>query len=375
MNPVVAEVRTVSAWPRAGGLHQAPPTLAGDDPAGVGTGIPEESWAAAIDVLRDAVDGPGGIVLACHLNPDGDALGSMLATGLGLRQLGIPCQASFSNPFQLPRSLAALAGRELLVPPEEISTRPDVLVTFDTGSVDRLGDLAPLVAAARNVIVLDHHVTNAGFGTHNLIDTGAAATAVVVDDLLTRLGIALDPAIAECLYVGLSTDTASFRGPATTPEAHLLAARLLGTGISPDDISRRLYDARPMRSLHLLADVLARVVLEPGVAGGTGLTWSYVMQDDLARHQLEMEWVEGVVDLLRGAEESGVAMVAKQAPGAHQEGGKWAISLRSRGAVDVGALSVGLGGGGHRLSAGFTGVGLLEDVVDEVRTALDATVR
>lgn len=325
--------------------------------------ISEEAWVRALGLLRD---GSRTIVLACHLNPDGDALGSMLAAALGLRQLGIPAQASFSNPFRLPQALTQLSGRELLSRPEEVVARPDVLVTFDTGSVDRLGDLAPLVAAAGEVVVIDHHVTNGGFGTCNLIDPTAAATAVVVEELLTRLGVRLDAAMAECLYVGLSTDTASFRGAATSPSTHEVAARLLATGIKPDEISRRLFDARPVRSLHLLADVLARVVLEPDVAGGAGFSWSYVTQDDLARHGLGMEWVEGVVDMIRGADESTLAMVAKQlAPG------EWSISLRSRGSVDVGALCVGLGGGGHRFAAGFTGRGPLEDVVASVRKALD----
>ena len=140
----------------------------------------------------------------------------------------------------------------------------------------------------------------------------------------------------------------------------------VATGIRPDEISRRLYDARPVRSLHLLADVLARVVLEPDAAGGAGLSWSYVTQADLERHGLGMEWVEGVVDMIRGAEESTLAMVAKQ-----YALGEWSISLRSRGSVDVGALSVRLGGGGHRFAAGFTRRGPLEDVVASLRGALD----
>ncbi|MFI5956994.1 bifunctional oligoribonuclease/PAP phosphatase NrnA [Cryptosporangium sp. NPDC051539] len=349
-----------SRSPAEGSAPTAAPAGGPGEPA-----ISEQAWSDALSLFRKYGDGEGGIVLACHINPDGDALGSMLATGLGLRQLGIPVQASFSNPFRLAQSLTAIAGRELLVPPEEVNARPDLFVTFDTGSVDRLGDLAPLVASAGEVIVVDHHVTNAGFGTRNLIDPKAAATAVVVDDLLRRLGVTVDAEIAECLYVGLSTDTASFRGAATTPSTHELAARLLATGIKPDEISRRLYDARPMRSLHLLADVLARVTLDPAAAGGGGLSWTYVTQDDLARHGLGMEWVEGVVDMLRGAEESTIALVAKQI-GPDQ----WSVSLRSRGPIDVGALCVRLGGGGHRISAGFTGHGPLEGVVAQVVAAL-----
>jgi phosphoesterase RecJ-like protein len=342
----------------------------GQDVRGLGgSGLDDADWAAVLEALGVRGGASRKIVLACHVNPDGDALGSMLATALGLRRLGLDVQASFSNPFRPARALEHLPGLDLLDPPELIPARPDVLMTFDTGSVDRLGDLRDRVAGAATVVVVDHHMTNTRFGTHHLIDPAAAATAVVVDELLARLGVGLDAAIAECLYVGLSTDTGSFRSAATTPAVHQLGARLVATGIDVDTITRRLYDARPARALLLLSDVLSRVTCEPDVAAGTGLTWTYVTLDDLATHDLQMEWVEGVVDMLRGAEETEVALVAKQlGPD------EWAVSLRSRGRVDVGSLCVRLGGGGHRIAAGFTGFGPVRDVVAQVRKALDETV-
>src|SRR5439155_24661165 len=122
---------------------------------------------------------------------------------------------------------------------------------------------------------LDHHASNTGFGAIHLVEPTAAATSVVAAGLLDRLGVALDEQIAECLYVALSTDTGSFKFDLTTPAVHELAARLLATGIRPADISRRLFDSRPFGAMKLYGDVLARAVLEPGVAGGGGLVWSY----------------------------------------------------------------------------------------------------
>jgi phosphoesterase RecJ-like protein len=190
-------------------------------------------WDAALEAIGRA----GSILLACHLNPDGDALGSMLAAGQGLAQLGRPVQASFPSPFTLPEVFAELPGRELLVPADEADAAPDLLITFDAGSADRLGDLAGRLGTAGTVLVLDHHASNTRFGTLNLVDPTAAATGVLVDELLTRLGARLTPEIAECLYVAVSTDTGSFKYEATTPAVHELAARLLATGIRHDEIS------------------------------------------------------------------------------------------------------------------------------------------
>lgn len=324
-------------------------------------GIAAADWESAIGAIRAA----GRILLACHHNPDGDALGSMLAAGLGLAQLGRPAQASFPSPFTLPEAFAALPGTELLVSPAEADPAPDLLVTFDAGSADRLGDLAGRIGTAGRVLVLDHHASNTRFGHLNLVDPRAAATGVLVDELLTRLGATLTAPIAECLYTAVSTDTGSFKYEATTPAVHELAARLLRTGIRQDEISRRLFDTRPFGALGLLADALSRADLLPTAAAGAGLVTSYATLDDLARHGQRPEVLESLIDVVRTAAEAEVACVAKQI--GPQE---WAVSLRSRGTVDVSRVAVGLGGGGHRFAAGFTGHGPVEQVFAAVRERL-----
>ncbi len=328
---------------------------------GTGPRPVEADWSRAVEAIR----GADRILLVCHVQPDGDALGSMLAAGLGLRRLGRTVQASFPSPYELAPPYDELPGSDLLVPPESAYPRPDLLMTFDASSADRLGELADRVGTAREVVVADHHPSNTRFGTIHLVDAGAAATAVLVDELLRRLGVELDPAIAECLYVGLCTDTGSFRYQATTPAVHELAGRLLATGIPHHEISRRLFDSRPFGALGVLAQALDRAVLDREAAAGHGLVWSYATRADLDRYGQRRQVLESVIDIVRTADEADVACLAKEVGP-----GEWSVSLRSKGAVDVSRVAVALGGGGHRYAAGFTGRGEVADVVAAVRAQL-----
>ncbi|MBN1173117.1 MAG: DHH family phosphoesterase, partial [Micromonosporaceae bacterium] len=227
-------------------------------------------WTEAEHVIR-GLSQDAGILLVCHVNPDGDALGSMLGFGLGLRGLGYQrIAASFPGPLELPEPLRDLPGLELLVAEDAVPFRPDVVVAFDAASIARLGKLADSFSAAETTIVLDHHASNTRFGKINLIDPTAAATAMIVETLLVRLGVVLNADIAECLYVALTTDTGSFRFNAT-PDAHRLAARLIATGIPAGVIAQKLFDTRPFGAVRLFGAVLQRAILEPTWAGGRGL--------------------------------------------------------------------------------------------------------
>lgn len=327
--------------------------------------VDEADWSAAVTAVQKLpVDAT--VLLACHVNPDGDALGSMLGVGLGLRWLGFrQVQASFPGPPEVPEPFAALPGLELLVPAERAVREPELMMCFDAASATRLGELADRIGAAGVTVALDHHASYTGFGTVHLVDPRAAATAVLAETLLARLGVRLDAAIAECLYVALATDTGSFKFDMTTPAVHELAARLLATGIRPAEISRRVFDTRPFGAVRLYGDVLTRTTLEPAAAGGRGLVWTYATLEDLARHQQRPYVLEPLIDAVRCTAEADVSCVVKQLAA-----GEWAVSMRSKGASDVSAVAVALGGGGHRLAAGFTGYGELADVVDAIRAEL-----
>jgi phosphoesterase RecJ-like protein len=319
---------------------------------------------------RGGLPADGRVLLICHVNPDGDALGSMLGFGLGLCRLGVRhLQATFPGPPEVPEPFRALPGLDLLVPADEVYPDPDLVICFDAASESRLGALVDRLDGARASVVLDHHASNTGFGRINLVDPFAAATSVVAEALLARLGVPLDAGIAECLYVALATDTGSFRFDVTTPAVHEMAARLLATGIRPGEISRRIFDTRPYGSIRLYGDVLTRAQYEPAAAGGLGLVWTYATLDDLARHGQRPYVLEPLIDSVRCAAEADVSCVVKQV--AERD---WAVSMRSKGGVDVSQVAVALGGGGHRLAAGFTGHGSAADVVDAIRAELERAI-
>ena len=323
-------------------------------------------WSAAVEVIRQYAP-TGRVLLVCHVNPDGDALGSMLGFGLGLRRLEVAqLQATFPGEFEVPEPFAELPGLDLLVPATSAWAAPDLMIIFDVAAESRLGALVDRLPAAKATVVLDHHASNTGFGEVNLVDPTAAATSVVALQLLDRLDVPLDPAIAECLYVALATDTGSFKFDMTTPRVHEMAARLIATGISPGDISRRIFDSRPFGAMKLFGEVLSRAQLEPEAAAGHGMVWTYVTLDDLACHGQRPYVMDALIDPVRTVAEADVSVLVKQL--GERE---WAVSLRSKGAVDVSAVAVSLGGGGHRLAAGFTGHGTPEEVATVVRERLD----
>ena len=334
-------------------------TLASDQALAPPAPPTEADWDRAIGTIRAA----NRIVLSCHVSPDGDALGSTLALGIALARLGKDVVASHDTwPLRTPPSLEFLPGQELIVEASTIDYAPDLLMTFDTGSRDRLGALGALLDSAQDSIVVDHHVTNTQFGSHNLIDVSAASTTVIVGDLLDRLGVEWDAQIATCLYTGLVTDTGSFKYAATTPEVHRLAARLLATGIRQDLIARAVYDTASFGYVKLLGTVLSRAELDTE----HDLVWTSVSAADLASHRLGLDEIEGVIDVVRLTAEAEVAAVIKQ-----DVDGAWKVSTRSKGNVDVGELCQSLGGGGHRFAAGYTSTGDLDFTVAELRAALD----
>jgi bifunctional oligoribonuclease and PAP phosphatase NrnA len=328
----------------------------------------EAEWTRAVKALDAARE----ICLACHIRPDADALGSMLAVAQALRaRSGTPRPriiASFGDlPFEIPAILRFLPGAELLTPPDAYPRRPQVMVTFDAASADRLGVLQASASAAGELIVLDHHASNTGFGTVQLVDPDAAATAVLADELITRLGVRISRDIALGLYAGLITDTGSFKYSTTSPRVHEMAARLLATGIEPGAVAHELWERAPFSFLGLLSAALGRAVLERDGGCGHGLVWTTVTRADRATGGLSLDAAESVIDAVRRADEAEIAVVLKES-----DDGLWQVSTRSKGKVDVGRVCVALGGGGHARAAGFTAQGTAADVMAALRAQLAA---
>ena len=319
-----------------------------------------------IETAAALLAGATDVTLLGHVRPDADALGSALALGHVLHRRGANVRVSFGEPDEAPETLAWLDVDGLLTKVADLPPADGLLVALDTPTLSRLGRLAPRVAATReaggSVLVVDHHATNAYYGTHHVVTEQAEATAVLVTRIIEAMGAELDAPAARSLYAGIVTDTSGFRR--ASPDTHRIAARLLEAGADPAEVSRRIVDDHPFAWLPMLSSVLAGARLEPEEAQGFGLVHAVVHAAEAAT--VRGEEVESVIDVVRTVREAGVAVVLKEiAPGP-----VWTVSLRSAGVVDVSAAAAELGGGGHRTAAGCTTEGPAAEVLDRLREAL-----
>ena len=310
----------------------------------------------AVEAVRRAKS----VALACHVGPDGDALGSMLAMHHLCLAHGKPSVASWSEPFVVAPHYDFLPGLDLCTKPADFPEAPEVMVTFDCGSLDRLGDLAGPASAAGELIVLDHHATNDRYGSINVIEPEAAATAVVVRELASELGWGLNRDAALCLYTGLVTDTGRFQYSNTTPEVFALAEELSSFDLPIADLTRQLFELHRFPYLQLVGACLLRAELDRELR----FVATWITNFDLDGFGVDIEEAEGLIDLVRRTAEADVACVCKETADGIR------VSLRSVCDIDVGAIATRFGGGGHRYAAGFTAPYPVTDVVAGVKHAL-----
>ena len=314
--------------------------------------------AAVVATIR----GNDRFVVVTHENPDGDALGSMLATTLGLRALGkdasmyLTGTAPLARRVRLPRARRALAHAARR-PRRARAASPSTVPTSAASARPR-----PASRALELVVNVDHHHDNDRFGDVVLIDDRASSTAEIVRDILRELDVALTPEIAQALYVGLVTDTGRFQYSNTTPKALELAAELVAAGADVHGVFQHVYETVQFAKLKLLARALERAQLYEG----GGLVVSYLLRDDFAEVGAEEPYSEGIIDHLRSVEGSEMVALIREPP--RNDGPARRISLRSsHDEVDVSAIARASGGGGHRQAAGFSSEASIDEIVDFLR--------
>jgi phosphoesterase RecJ-like protein len=284
-------------------------------------------------------------VLVTHQNPDGDALGSLVAMQGVLRALGKDSVMFIGrDEFPLPYEYAFFQFDGLVSDvPEDVARR--TIIFLDCGNFDRnaieVGD-AP-------ILNVDHHHDNTRFGTINHVVPGASCTAEIVWDLMRALDVPLSADIAEALYVGLVTDTGRFMYENTGPAAHVMAADLIEAGVDVHEIYRRLYEGVPEPKLALLTRALSGVQR----FDGGRLTLARLTREDFAETGAEESYTEGIIDHLRAVQGTKVAALARELTGEDRAGAS-KVSLRATdAAVDVSLIARAQSGGGHRQAAGF----------------------
>jgi phosphoesterase RecJ-like protein len=314
-----------------------------------------------LEAVADAIRTHDRFVVVTHENPDGDALGSMLATTLGLRALDKDVVMYLTGTAPLPGeySFLDLEGLQRELPAD---TEERVLIAVDCANDRRIGVEATGVDRAKLVLDVDHHHDNSRFGGVNLIDAEASSTAEIVRDVLHELHVRLTPEIAAALYVGLVTDTGRFQYTNTTPKALRLAAELVEAGADVHGIFRHVYESVQFSKLKLLARALERAQL---FEGGR-LVVSYLLKDDFGDVGAAEPYSEGIIDYLRAVEGSEMVALIREPP--RNEGPARRISLRSsHDEVDVSAIARHAGGGGHRQAAGFSSERPINEIVEFLR--------
>ena len=309
----------------------------------------------------EMIEGASSVGISCHVAPDGDAIGSLLALALALDSKGIRVTPTWDgDPVALPTTYDFLPGTELLVQTNDFRP-PDVAVAVDCATAERLGRLQDRMKKAKVLINIDHHISNTKFGAINVIDATASSSAELILQLISKMGAEITPAIATNLYVGLVTDTGSFAYASVTPKTHAAAGFLIQRGVDVADVSQRLFESYRFTYLKLLGRVLDRATLEKDPT----FVLSYLNKADRAEIGVSMDDTDDVIDTLRAVRDVDVTVLMKE-----RDDGKWKGSFRSKGATDVGSIAKQLGGGGHALAAGFELDMPLDKAIEAVRDAL-----
>lgn len=330
----------------------------------------------ALDAVVAALAHAERVLITCHVNPDADALGSMIAVHRAMTRQGadsvmyLSGSGAFAPEY---RFLEALSEAYTGEPPEDSSTR--TIIAVDCGNAERIGN-DELIAAAPHIINIDHHGDNSRFGDVNLVIGSASSTAEIIFAILTRMGITIDPEMAQALYAGILVDSGRFQYSSTTPTTFRVAAELIGLGVDHTAIFRQIYETTPLAKSRLLCRMFNNLTM----ACDGRLAIGVLEEEDFTGAGADGQLTEGLVDSLRAIEGVRVGVLIYARPKSGTERGtetEYRVSLRSStDEINVQQIAKAKNGGGHRQAAGFSTTDkpseTIQFLVDEVTRAFPA---
>ncbi|MBW2367328.1 MAG: bifunctional oligoribonuclease/PAP phosphatase NrnA [Deltaproteobacteria bacterium] len=290
------------------------------------------------------------IFIATHANPDGDAIGSLIAMGLALDALGkdttLYCESSIPAVYRFLPNVNRITHH---VP---AGARYDAALILDCGSLERIGEPADRISQVSVIINVDHHYTNSGFGHLHYIAPSACATTEIVYQLIKALGVSLNQSMATCIYTGILTDTGSFRFSNTNRAAFFICDEMVGLGVKPDLIAQFVYGTYSLGRLKLLNMALDSIEISPNGQ----LSLMVVTREMMNQTGTDPFDADGLINYARSIENVKLAAMIQSQYDDRQKNGDPAgfhVSLRSNGSVDAAAVAGLFGGGGHFSAAGF----------------------
>jgi phosphoesterase RecJ-like protein len=312
-----------------------------------------------------AIEAAERIVMACHINPDGDALGSLISLGLAIESRFPGKDVTLLSRDGVPDIYRFLPSYERVL--QTTDRRDfDLAIILDSGDLKRVGEqVVPIVTSAPVQMDIDHHVGDTAFGQVRLLDSTAAATAEIVYDLIDTMGVPITPEIACCLLTGVITDTGSFRFMNVTPRTLRIAATLIERGASAAQIAEQVFDNRAYGATKLMGLALSSLSHTPDGR----ITWAHIRHADFVSTEASDEETEGLINFVRAVRGTEIGLLFRETkPGVIR------ISLRSVEGRDVAQIASQFGGGGHRMASGCSWHGSIEDAESALVEACKAAI-
>lgn len=298
-------------------------------------------------------------LITSHLNLEGDALGAELAFYRLLKKMGKG--ARIINKDTLPYEYEFLPGKNLLGKFSKGAKFGgfDCFTALDCSDLGRAGAVGRINTAGKTVLNIDHHISNVRFGDINWVDAKASSCSEMIYRLYKQLRVPLDRQAALYLYVGILTDTGSFRYTNTSGFTHKAASELLKFDLNAAQIYNHIYASTPFEDMRVIIDILCGLRLEPGGK----IAWAQVKSAMLKNKKPRVDLTDRVMTFARAIKGVEVAVLFREAPGVANE---VRVNFRSRGKVDVNRIAQGFSGGGHKTASGATIKGSLEQARKKV---------
>ncbi len=319
--------------------------------------------------IIDQINKSRSILVVSHANPDGDAIGALLATGLALRSMNktiyIYNESVIPTVYRFLPSVHAISQETA----PWINKTLDAVVVLDCGAIERVGKVAPIIGKAPLIINIDHHVTNTRFGHMHLIDADACATSEIIYRIIKRLGVNFNCPIATAIYTGILTDTGSFRFSNTNQAAFAICADMIANGANPYEVAQHVYGHYSLGRIKLLNLALDSLEISPnGKMSIMSLT-----QGMLDETGTQTEDIDGIINYARRIEDVKIAALIHEVAGNGRERRQYHVSLRSDGNINVARIAARFGGGGHANAAGFSVEAALPELKDKIIELIETT--
>ncbi len=306
------------------------------------------------DIIK-CLKGGSNIGIITHVQPDGDALGSSLALGLALEELGKDVVILRND--KLPAKYSFLPGLHLMESCSGTIEAVDILVALDCADLERLGCGKSYYHGAKLVLNIDHHISNTMFGNLNLVDTNAAATGELIHRIIKLMGLDLNLDTAECIFTAIAADTGCFKYDNTTSVTHGIAGELIAIGVDANRICNRIFNLRTLAQTKILGKAIEGIQIHHG--GRTAIM--VVTESMMEEAGCTTEDLEGIIEFARDIEGIEVAAFLRDA-----EDDDIKVSLRSNEYIDTVSIAKAFGGGGHKKASGYTTKGPIEDAINKL---------